>query len=67
MILLPFFDNLAGFRFRKNALKSDVHSLRRPCLGGHQAGGAPARVKTTLSLNHVKISYSKHRKPALMD
>ena len=32
MILLPFFDILAGFRFRKNALKSDVHSLRRPCI-----------------------------------
>ena len=32
MILLPFFDFLAGFRFRKIALKSDVHSLRRPWL-----------------------------------
>ena len=30
MILLPFFDFLAGFRFRKNALKSDVCSLRHP-------------------------------------
>ena len=32
MILLPFFDILTGFRFRKNTLKSDVHSLRRPCI-----------------------------------
>ena len=31
IILLPFFHILAGFRFRKNTLKSDVHSLRRPC------------------------------------
>ena len=30
IILLPFFHIPAGFRFRKNALKSDVHSLRRP-------------------------------------
>ena len=30
IILLPFFHIPAGFKFRKNALKSDVHSLRRP-------------------------------------
>ena len=32
MILLPFFDILTGFRFRKNTHKSDFHSLRRPWL-----------------------------------
>ena len=37
MILLPFFDILAGFRFRKNALESDVHSLRRPWVGGQKS------------------------------
>ena len=39
MILLPFIDILARLRFRKNTLKSDVHSLRRPCTSkeGHHA------------------------------
>ena len=32
IILVPFFYILTGFRFRKNTLKSDVHSLRHPCL-----------------------------------
>ena len=30
IILVPFFYILTGIRFRKNTLKSDVHSLRRP-------------------------------------
>ena len=50
MILLPFFDTLAGFRFRKNAVKSDVHSLRRPCPSLTPIGFEKALKKTSCTL-----------------
>ena len=59
MILLPFFDILAGFRIRKNALKSDVHSLRRPWLNTDSY--TLYRVSKKVSTNHsVRVLETHH-------